>query len=377
MLEQQSRLSKVFGSKPVAQSSNAAGLKKSASQSPQTQPQQVKQITIQLPSISLRIDEHFKAKLPFLLLCLLLFAFSLVLFEKSNFHTIDVVDVGRLQYNVSKLWSVSFLLFLLLYSFAVALAMFYGFGQNWSSAFLVGVPALVIALALSVFYSSGYLLGFAAFALTLSAACFIAALRTQVKFSSIYSTAGSAVLVLVVLSFFIAFNQISANKDAYIDTFISSGVTTSVAQMQGASLGSVLSPELIRASVNKQQIESVITEQRVAQWFEGVTAFSALNASVRNATIAAVRSKLVADLHSKIQEDLPILLANVRLGGATQQSGVGVAAVKQALGQTPAFVAFYNNFALLMSVFIASIVAVFAFVIKLVATLLCWLLAKL
>lgn len=400
----QSRLSKVFGSKTSGGGAAASGgssgsggsgssgksllaqpwpVKKQAAAAQSPKPMGgaaggVKQITIQMPSINIRIDEHFKAKLPFLLLMLLLFAFSLALLEKSNFHTVDIVDVGRLQYNISKLWSVSFLLFLLLYSFALALAMFYGFGQNWSSSLLVAVPALAIAVVASVFYSGGYLLAFLAFALTLCAASLLASLRTQVKFSSVYSTAGSALLVLVVLSFFAAFNQISPNKDAYIDVFISSGITTSVAQMQGAPLASVVTPELIRSSVNRQQMESMVTEQRVAKWTEGVPAFAALNGSTRNATVTAIRAKVVNDLYASVHEDLPVLLSNIRLGGSGSASSSAVSGgVKQALGQTPAFVAFYNNFALLTSIFIASVVSVFAFVIKLVATLLCWLLARL
>ena len=342
-MAEQSRLSKVFGgSVGGGGGSGTGGSIQKKSQPQAKQLGEVKQITIQMPTISIRIDEHFKAKLPFLLLMLLLFAFSLVLFEKSNFHTIDIVDIGRLQYNVSKLWSVSFVLFILLYSFSVALAMFYGFGQNWGSSLLVAVPTLAIAVVTALFYSGGYLLAFPAFALTLCAASLLASLRTQVKFSSVYSTAGTALLVLVVLSFFVAFTQISANKDAYIDAFISSGVTASVSQLQGGT-----------------QIESVVTEERVSAWIDGVPGLSIPQAQ-HDAVVKAVRAKAVTDLYAS--------------GGASPASAGGV---RQALGNTPAFVAFYNNFALLSSLLIASFVAVFTFVIKLVSTLLCWLLAKL
>ncbi|MFH0973725.1 MAG: hypothetical protein V1817_02990, partial [Candidatus Micrarchaeota archaeon] len=342
---------------------------------------EAKEITIRMPSISIRIDDNFKAKLPFLLLMLLLFAFSLVLFEKSNFHTIDIVDVSRLQYNLSKLWSISFILFLLLFSFALALAMFYGFGQNWGLTLVVPLATLVIAGIASLFYSSGYLWAFIALALTISAAAFLASLRTQVKFSSIYSTAGTAVLVLVVLSFFVAFNQISANKDAYIDTFIASGVTASISQLQGQGgqsvpLASLVTPEMISSSVTKKQIENFVTEERVAKWFEGNPEFTKLSSSIKNATVKSVRDRLMNDLYSQIQNDLPALLANVRVGGA-QSSTVQASGVKQVLGQTPAFVAFYNNFSMLTAIFIASLVACFAFFVKAIASTLCWLLAKL
>jgi hypothetical protein len=412
MPEQQSRLSRVFGFKagggapqeqreqkeqkeqksllaqpwPVkkqsAQAAPAQAARAAAKPAAAPAGGGVKQITIQMPTISIRIDEQFKAKLPFLLLCLLLFAFSLVLFEKSNFHTIDLVDLGRLQYNVSKLWSVSFVLFLLLYSFALALAMFYGFGQNWSSFLLVLVPTLVIAGVASLFYSGGYLLAFLAFALTLSAGTLLATFRTQVKFSSVYSTAGSAVLVLVVLSFFVSFNQISANKDAYIDAFISSGVTASVSQLQGeASLGTLVTPDIVRNAktsgmITKDQIKAVIPKERVAKWFEDNPDFAKVSSAIKDSTINAVYAKLVDDLYSQAQNDLPALLANVRLSSGAAQTPVA-SNVKQVLGNTPAFVVFYDNFSLLFSMLIASIVAVFTFAMKLIATLLCWFLAKL
>lgn len=369
----QSRLSKVFGSKTGSSSGSVTPFDSKRTTASPVQPKQgeVKQITIQMPTIAIRIDDHFKAKLPFLLLMFLLFAFSLVLLEKANFHAIDLVDIERLQYNASKLWSISFLLFTLLYSFAVALAMFYGFGQNWGSTIFVALGALVIAGAASFLYPTGsYPFAFVSLALTLCAASFVSNFRTRVKFSSIYSTAGTALLVLIVLSFFVAFTQIAANKDVFIDTFIASGVTASLTQTQSPSVGSLLSPQM-RNDIT-QQFTNSITEQRVRSWFEGIPDFNKLSDKIQTSTITGVRKNLTKDLRN----ELPDLLSNIQISSGTPSDG-GTDAVKQALGQTPAFVAFYNNFALLMAVSVASIVAVFAFVIKLVATLLCWLLAKL
>ncbi|MFH0973545.1 MAG: hypothetical protein V1817_02025, partial [Candidatus Micrarchaeota archaeon] len=93
MAEPQSRLAKVFGTKPAQpdaksmlaqpwptkKASAALQPQAAASAAPKSE---AKEITIRMPSISIRIDDNFKAKLPFLLLMLLLFAFSLVLFEK-------------------------------------------------------------------------------------------------------------------------------------------------------------------------------------------------------------------------------------------------------------------------------------------------------
>lgn len=349
----------------------------------------VHEVRIQLPAISFRFGEEFKARLPFLFLLVLLFAFSLVMFEKSNFHTIDLVDIARIQYNLPKLYSVSFILFLFLFSFALALAVFFGLKQSWVVSLLVLPATLVPAFVLALFYPTGYMLPFLAFALTLSVASFIAAHRTQVKLSSIWGTVGAALLVLVVLTFFIAFGKISANKDAYMNTFIASGVTTSIQQLTqvtptlAESAGFQLSEDAIKNAVTKEQLAAVITKERVDAALEKIPGWNSI--ANRSVYAADVRKQLIDDLHKNIGKDVMSLLSGVMAqANATASATPSVAAgellpsaVKKVLGQTPAFVVFYDNFALLMSVLIASIVSFFGFLMKIIATAICWLLTKL
>jgi hypothetical protein len=128
--------------------------------------------------------------------------------------------------------------------------------------------------------------------------------------------------------------------------------------------------------ITKDQIKAVIPKERVAKWFEDNPDFAKVSSAIKDSTINAVYAKLVDDLYSQAQNDLPALLANVRLSSGAAQTPVA-SNVKQVLGNTPAFVVFYDNFSLLFSMLIASIVAVFTFAMKLIATLLCWFLAKL
>ncbi|NYZ78282.1 hypothetical protein H0N96_02665, partial [Candidatus Micrarchaeota archaeon] len=107
------------------------------------------QLTITIPALTVGATKEFYNKLPFLVLLLLVFSFSMVMFEKANFHSNDLVDFNRMQYNIPKFWSVSFILFLLLFALALALAVFYGFGQTWLLASITLPLTLIPAVAIS------------------------------------------------------------------------------------------------------------------------------------------------------------------------------------------------------------------------------------
>lgn len=192
--------------------------KPDSKKSAQPQAPQAKQLTITIPSVTINIDKPFKAKLPFLLLLLLLFSFSLVMFEKANFRTIDLLDFQRFEYQLQKAYSLSFFLFVLLFSASLGIAIF--FGAHISRVLsLVALPVVFIpAIALGLVYP-GLLSPFLAFALTVGAGSVIASFYREPSFSNVWGTASKALLVLLVLSFFIVFGKVAAAKDAHVDAF--------------------------------------------------------------------------------------------------------------------------------------------------------------
>ncbi len=110
-MRQASSASLKTDAKADARTANAASASAAptALASPQPTQAQGKQLTITIPHISLKMNDEFSAKLPFLALMFLLFVFSLVMFQKANFHTSDVTDLARIQYNMPKVYSTSML----------------------------------------------------------------------------------------------------------------------------------------------------------------------------------------------------------------------------------------------------------------------------
>ena len=95
---------------------------------------------------------YLKAKLPLLFLILLFFSFAGFLFDRANFHAVDLVDLSRLQYNVPKLYSLTFLLFLVLFALVLALSVHFGFGTHMLHSLLVLPAALLPAIALGFLF---------------------------------------------------------------------------------------------------------------------------------------------------------------------------------------------------------------------------------
>ncbi len=357
-----------------------------------------KQITITLPSISVHATRDFQAKLPFLLLLLLIFVFSLVMFEKANFHSTDLVDFNRLQYNIQKFWSVSFIVFLLLFALALAIAVFYGFGQGWLLASLVLPVTIIPAIVIALFYPNALMLPFIVFALSVSAAALIASFSPSEagkKISSIWTVLGIALLLFIALTFVVSFIKIASNKDAYVNQFIESGVAAALS-LQGASaaggtqtlsldVASLLTPEAVKSAVTRDEVARVISIERVrAALLKGIPGWNSI--SNRSVFEEDVRQKLIDDVYANVGTDIPAMLSNLKT--RTQVSGVGgsitqaslpsiSSSTKELLGRMPWFVAFYNNFSLIMAILVTSIAAFFTFIARLFATLFAWLLNKL
>jgi len=354
-----------------------------------------KQITITLPSISVRATKHFQAKMPFLLLLLLIFSFSLVMFEKANFHASDLVDFNRLQYNIPKLWSVSFIVFLLLFALALAIAVFYGFGQGWLPASIVLPITIIPAIVISLFYPTALMLPFIVFALSVTSAALTASLfsiEDGKRVSTIWTTLGIAMLLFVALTFTVSFVKIASNKDAFVNQFIESGIaagltgfsgTTSTSSELSIDFSSLLTPDAVKKAVTRDKIARVITTERVKNaLLNGIPGWN----SIQNRSVFEenVRQELIDTLYANVGTDIPTMLSNLRIQpsgtpaqGPTQAPTQLSSSVKEVLGRMTWFVAFYNNFSLVMALLVTSIAAFFGFIARVFAVFFAWLLNKL
>jgi hypothetical protein len=203
--------------------------------------------------------------------------------------------------------------------------------------------------------------------------------------------------LFIFLTFVISFAKIASDKDAYVNQFIESGVTAAVS-FQGTSagtagggtqtlsldIGSLLTPDAVRQGVTRDKIAAVITSDRVKNaLLDGVPGWNSI--SNRSAFEEDVRQNLIDDVYANIGTDLPAMLSNVK---AQQQVNTGTGtptpapsqlspSIKELLGRMPWFVAFYNNFSLVMAIIVTSVVAFFFFISRIFATLFAWMLNKL
>jgi len=342
---------------------------------PQAPAQQ--QLTITIPSINIVIDKEFKAKVPFLFLLLLLFSFALVMFERSNFSTMDLVDFQRFEYHLQKTYSISFIIFVVLFSAALGIAIFFGARISRLLSLLVLPITLVPALVMGSFYPA-LMAPYLAFALTLSAGALIASFYREPSFSNVWGTASKALLVLLVLSFFIVFDKVSATKDAHMDAFFASA-----SGMLPSSGGGDLSAAIRALPISKQTIADAVTEDTLKQAIskEDMQTLVAVAGGTSEVSDVGYEAA-IKQLRTSIVDKGDVLAAGVKTSLATQfstPSGVSPSAamLKAQMYSTPAFKPFYDNYAKLIALVAVSLVAVMNFFIQLFAAAIAVLLAKL
>ena len=184
-------------------------------------PAQPREIKISLPTISLRFDEHFKRRLPLLLILAVLFVFSCVVFDKANLRVLDIFDLTRIGLAYSKLFSLSFILFGLLFALAMAFAMFYAHGLTPALSLAVLPVTLVPALFLWFFIPA---LGavFVAFSITLSFAAFLASRERSFNWHRAWTAMRRALSILLLLAVLVIAWKVYAAQEAYANVFFTS-----------------------------------------------------------------------------------------------------------------------------------------------------------
>ena len=137
-------------------------------------------------SVSLSFNAaSLQAKLPLMLLMLVLLGFSFFLFTRANLHVSDLFDVPRFEYSALKIASISFLLFVLAFGASIGLAVKTGFGSSKLESLLPLLLSLISA-GIGFVLLPAYGLAFVGFALTTGASCFFASFAKEKNFSSAY-----------------------------------------------------------------------------------------------------------------------------------------------------------------------------------------------
>ncbi len=339
--------------------------------------------SISIPSLS--FDNQFKLKAPLLVLILVLFAFAGYLFQSANLHVTDLVDVQRMQFSAAKLYSWSFLLFIVLYSLVLALSMHFGHGQNWLISLLTLAPTLLAAVILGSLFPS-YLGAFVAFALAAGAAAFFATRVEKINLSGAWKVAGRALLLLAVLAFILTFMKVNTNPQFYSDRFLNSAVALAPdlgGQVADAVKGIEVDEAFLRGAISKETFASSISTDTVRNGIETIPGLSSFNVSVRQKWAETVKASLTSDAAYAQFIALgtqAIQKAQSGLADQLKDSTTSEAVTQGALAQVkklPAFKQATDNFALILAFLVLSLVSAVNFGIKLVATVLAWGLGKL
>lgn len=348
------------------------------------------QVTISLPSLTLDFGPTFQFRLALLGLVILLFGFSLFVFARSNFAISDIYDLPRLQFNISKLWSLTFVLFLALYSLSIALAAEYGVNLPKVQAAFPLFALVILAVVMSFFFTP-YRAAFIAFAVALGACSIAASFYDKLSLGNAWSVTSKALTVLLILAFLFTFMRASSAKDRYFDLMLNSVTTQAPELIQsiapaGAQQAVNLCADLIgSAQIKKEQVEAAFTRQEMADALERAAGpvYTALPASAKATVVDSAYNTSITKTVSvadKLKTDLSTILRKVDVGrqlqGLNVSSALTPATLKREILKVPVAKTLADSIPLLTALTVLSIVSVINFAIHILSTLFAWLLAK-
>ncbi|OIO26164.1 hypothetical protein AUJ14_02565 [Candidatus Micrarchaeota archaeon CG1_02_55_22] len=278
------------------------------------------ELKISVPKFAFETGPVFQMKLILLGLFVLIFAFALFMFVRADFATSDLFQINRLTENVQKLWSVSVVLFIVLYGVTLGLAMFYGQGLPRAQAALPLAVAVVIAFIAS-FLAGPYSPAFYAFALTAGAASLLATNAQDLKLSTIWGTTGKALTLLLVIAFLFTFLKVNASRDAYFGS-LAEGMAESVpalaaeaAPQVGGQALALCATAIDQATIDENAVKKVITEDAFkTQLASASPEYTALPGATQTALAASLYPAMVMQavtLSNAVKTDLALQLRNV------------------------------------------------------------------
>ncbi|MBU1197335.1 hypothetical protein KJ765_02365 [Candidatus Micrarchaeota archaeon] len=375
-------------------------------------------------TLSINIDRTFKYKVPFLFFVLVLFIFATIMFAKANFSFADVFDFNRIENNVSKLYSISFILFVFLFSLCLALAAIYGFRLN-SDTVLLSMVLLIIPLGIGWYMYPRYGLAFLSLSVPVWLTGFFISLQEKLNLSTLYASISKALLLFLILTVAFTFLKVQGDKDIYFDSFmlnvarlapsLQGQLQTSVADaIENIEIDSSAISSGIAAPSGESGPVSLISRDTTAQivaanyddirdlmldGFEDsgerayaqtkMPIYSDLPVSERNRLTDSVYNQLSVnpsgtdgDSSGGIVEAIwpqirAAMAEQVRNKPAEDVDPESIPALKQRLFKIPIFQTFYNNFEVFMSLIVLSMISIFVWIVKILGSFLALGLTKL
>jgi hypothetical protein len=333
---------------------------------------------------------QFHFKLAILAFAILLFTFSLFLFARSNFATSDIFDYSRIEFNAGKLYSLYFLLFLVLFSLSMALLTAYGLGLPKLQAAIPAVVLVIVAAIESLFFGP-YGAAFIGFALTLGAAAFFASFAKELTPSAAWNITSKALTVLVVLSFLFTYMHVEANKERYFNTLIL-GVVNQAPELlasaapAGAQQAVIFCADLIdSAQIKKDQVQTIFTKDDFAASMDanGGAVYTALPAVSRQAIVDSAYTYSIdksIEVASKLQKDFAKVIrgidASKQISSANVTQFLTPKILTKQLQAVPQTRLLYNYLGLMAALTVAGVLSIVNLFVHVLATILAWALVK-
>lgn len=368
-------------------------------------------------NFSIKIDKGMKVKWPFLMLALLLFLFACFMLAKANFSFSDVFDFNRIENNLGKLYSVSFVLFMLLLSLSIALAALYGYNLNPQTV-LLSMGALVVPFGVVAVFYPRYSLAFLALVFPVMLAGYFMSMSEKLNLTSLYNAISKALFVFLLLTVAFTYLKVQNDKDVYFDAFMGNVVKLAPSlqgQLQGSladaienlplnetgldnltgGTGGSSAPISAASLVTKDQVATVVAKNFDAFrtiMLNGFTVsaekdyaatklpkYAQLSQASKDQLVNGVYNDITsamvpagdtgsggqaasaADLWNSIRKKLADQVRNAPPQTVNESD---LAALKKKLLTIPVFATFYNTFEIFMAAIVLSLVSVLNWVLK-------------
>lgn len=360
-----------------------------------------KQITI---SLDFDFDQYFKSRLVFLGAILFLSALALLMFARADFMMSDLFDLGRLQYTLEKAYSISAILYVLLFALAIAASTYYGFGLKKLQALFALPVTLLPALIFGFVYPALFVVFFA-MAITIASAAFFASFAKEANFTYANSAIDRALMLFVLLAFVFAFLSVNGQKDARFDQFFQGTADLALNQLNSPTVAAAASTmiipqfnatQIINTAFDRTSVRNYVKSQYDSQRdtvlasFQGQPTYSSMASTYPAFTQLPIAKQeemvntvytLAANRSDALEQGIINIARKVTTNSSSvvpvELSAYQLNQVKQQVMQVPAMKTLYDNFPLFIALLIAFIVASFNFFTKIIASIMTWTLMKL
>jgi hypothetical protein len=265
-----------------------------------------KEIRIALPTIEINFDHRFRKKAPLLAILLVVFLFSCIVFDKANFRVMNLMDFTRIADAPYKLFSLSSLLFIALYSLLLAFTMFYSKGLNKAMALFALPVTLVPAIALGLFMPA-MLFPFIGLSIAVGATAFLTSRERTVNWKTAWKIARRALMLLLIGAVLTSYLKVAAAPADYTHILLTSTEVKlkESPQFQTLFQGSSSNPiteGVINQIISDEAIEDALSEEHIAEIMGASTEFNALPDSAKSTIITQLQPKAKTVIKEELKQ---------------------------------------------------------------------------